>query len=265
MILILKGFLIGIAKVVPGVSGAIIAISLGVYEESLKAIGNFFDNPIKNFKYLVLLFIGIFLSIISTSKLIIYLFNNFYLPTIVLFIGLMFGGFPNLFKKIEKAKFKHYVVMILSFAFVLFISLFDGVIPIFKSGVTYFIIGIIDAITMIIPGISGTAIMIILDVYNLLLELVSSLTSINNIISNLKYIIPYVLGIGITIILLSKLMQYLFSKHNILTYCFIIGFTFSSILLLVKDLFNNKYSILEIIISLILLIIGYVIGNKLDN
>ncbi len=270
--LIFKGFLVGVAKIIPGVSGALIAISFGIYEKAIKAISNFFKNPIKNTLFLLPIGIGILLSISLTSGLVIYFINNYYLPTIVLFIGLIMGGMPSLISniKIKKINFIHILILILSFSTVFLISLvgnqnfFIETNNQFVNFILFFIIGIVDALTMIIPGISGTAVMMLLGCYNLLLSFLSSLTSLQSIITNLFKIIPYLLGIILCVILLSKLMTYLFDNKKDYMYCGIIGFTLSSILILFFETFKNNYSILETIVAIILLIIGYNIAKKLE-
>ena len=75
--LLLKGFIVGIAKIIPGVSGAMLAISLGIYEDSIKAINNIFKNPIKSILYLTPIGIGVLMAITIFSKIIIYLLDVF--------------------------------------------------------------------------------------------------------------------------------------------------------------------------------------------
>ena len=98
-ILIIKGFIIGIAKIIPGVSGSLVALNLGLYERGIEAISNFFNNVKSNMIFLLNVGIGIIISIIIGSKVIDYALLKFYFPTILLFIGLLIGTIPNLFKK----------------------------------------------------------------------------------------------------------------------------------------------------------------------
>lgn len=272
IILIFKGFLVGIAKIIPGVSGALLAISLGIYEKSIKSISNFFKNPINNFKFLFPIGIGVLLSISLTSKVVVYFINNYYLPTMLLFIGLILGGFPNLLKNIniKKINFKHILIVILSFSTVFIISLvgsqnfFISTNNYFLNFILFFVIGIIDALTMIVPGISGTAVMMLLGCYDLLIEFLSSLISIQAIANNIFKIISYLFGIVLCIILLSRLMTYLFDNQKDYMYCSIIGFSLSSVLILFFDTFKNNYKLFETIIALVLLLIGYNISKKLE-
>ena len=270
--LLLKGFIIGIAKIIPGVSGALIAISFGIYEKAIKAISNFFENPINNFLFLFPIGLGVLLSISLTSGLIIYFINNYYFPTILLFIGLIMGGIPSLIDNIniKKVKFIHILILILSFSTVFLISLVIGQHFFVETSnelinfLLFFIIGFIDALTMIIPGISGTAVMMILGCYNLLLNFLSSLTSVAAIFTNIFKVIPYLLGIVLCVIILSKVMTYLFDKKKEYMYCGILGFTLSSVLSLFFETFKNNYSILETIVALVLLVVGYNIARKLE-
>ena len=270
--LLLKGFIIGIAKIIPGVSGALIAISFGIYEKAIKAISNFFENPINNFLFLFPIGLGVLLSISLTSGLILYFINNYYFPTILLFIGLIMGGVPSLIDNIsiKKVKFMHILILILSFSTVFLISLASGQHFFVETSnelinfLLFFIIGFIDALTMIIPGISGTAVMMILGCYNLLLNFLSSLTSIEAIFTNIFKVIPYLLGIVLCVIILSKVMTYLFDKKKEYMYCGILGFTLSSVLSLFFETFKNNYSILETIVALVLLVVGYNIARKLE-
>lgn len=270
--LLLKGFIIGIAKIIPGVSGALIAISFGIYEKAIKAISNFFENPINNFLFLFPIGLGVLLSISLTSGLVLYFITNYYFPTILLFIGLIMGGIPSLIDNIniKKVKFIHILILTLSFSTVFLIFLVNGQHFFVETSnelinfLLFFIIGFIDALTMIIPGISGTAVMMILGCYNLLLNFLSSLTSVAAIFTNIFKVIPYLLGIVLCVIILSKVMTHLFDKKKEYMYCGILGFTLSSVLSLFFETFKNNYSILETIVALVLLVVGYNIARKLE-
>ena len=273
IILLIKGFFIGIAKIIPGVSGAMLAISMGIYEKAMKAISHFFDDAVGNFKFLFPLAIGAILAVILTSNTILYFLTNYYLPTIMLFIGLICGGIPMLFKKINIRKIRKsdLIILISSLFFVLLLSnigkqnIFVNVDNPFLHFFLYFLIGLIDCVTMIIPGISGTAVMMLLGCYDLLLNLLSSLTNVSQIMYNITSLIPFGLGIIITIIFLSKLMTYLFTNKPVKTYCGIIGFSLSSIIILMRNVFTSAYTIHQYFYSMLLFILGFYISLKLEK
>lgn len=97
--LYIKGVIIGIGKIIPGVSGSVLAMSLGIYEEAIKAINHFFKDISRHFKFLFVVGLGIITSVVLTSNIIKYFLNHFYLPTMLLFIGLIIGGISLFLKK----------------------------------------------------------------------------------------------------------------------------------------------------------------------
>jgi len=270
MKLFIKGFIIGVAKIIPGVSGAMLAISMGIYEKALDAIGNFRGNSKKNISFLIPIGIGVVLAIILTSNVVDYFLTNHYLPTMLLFIGLIIGGLPELFKKIDKKNIKksNIIIFIISLSFVFLLSLvgeqniFTNSNSIIIGYFLFLLIGLIDAITMVIPGISGTAVMMLLGCYHLLIKVLASLTSIDSIIANLGILIFYGIGVTLGVFFLAKLMTYLFNKNENLVYSGILGFAISSIFLLLISTFKNNYEVWEIIIGLVLLVIGYFIAER---
>ena len=116
LILILKGIIIGAGKIIPGVSGGMLAITLNVYDRAIKSISNFFKNVKENFTFLFTLGIGILLSILSVSKLIEYTLDNYYLPTMLLFIGMIIGGIPSIVNEAKQEKsLKNIIIMLIPF------------------------------------------------------------------------------------------------------------------------------------------------------
>ena len=121
---ILKGFIIGIAKILPGVSGSMLAISLNVYERLLGIIADIKTTTKKEFKFLFSILTGALVGISFLSGSVKWFLNNFYFPTMLLFIGLIIGGLPeivNIIKNKWKNK-KNIIIFILSFTFSSFIN-----------------------------------------------------------------------------------------------------------------------------------------------
>ena len=101
VLLILKGFVLGIANIIPGVSGGTLAITLGIYERMIEAISHFFSNFKDNLKFIMFLGIGIVLSLALFSNVIGFCLDNYQFATILFFIGIILGGTPILFKKVK--------------------------------------------------------------------------------------------------------------------------------------------------------------------
>ena len=114
LILFFKGLIIGIGKVIPGVSGSLLAISLGVYEEILFRIQNFFKSFKENVRFLFPLGIGILVAVLLGSKVLLYFFETFYIYTVVFFIGLIVGTVPNILQN-SKRGFKDWIIIFLIF------------------------------------------------------------------------------------------------------------------------------------------------------
>ena len=257
MLLFIKGLIIGMGKIIPGVSGSVLAISLNVYESCLKAVSNIFKNFKDNLKLLVPIGLGIFTSVVLTSKLVIYLLDNYYLSTMLLFIGLIIGGIPIKKIQINNLCKKDYFVFFLALSFCLLSFIEPSTFMSHPNTIVFFLIGIIDAVTMVIPGISGTAVMMLLGCYDMFMETVSSLMFIQ--------LIPCIIGLIIGVILVAKLIQYLLENEYQTTYCGIIGFSISSVIMLLFTTFNRKYNIYEVIISLLLLVLGFIISKKFEE
>lgn len=259
LILILKGFIIGIGKVIPGVSGSLMAISLGVYEKSIQSISNLLKDFKNSAFYLGSLGIGIIIAVIFGSRIILCLLNKNYFITMFFIIGLILGSSIKRFNTINKNNF---IIFIIPFILLFFLNsskLGNNFIPEnnFKDYLIIFLLGILEAATMIIPGISGTAIYILLGVYNFILDVFSNPISI--------YFILFAIGLFIGVLIVSKLMNYLLKKYNYQINLIITSLMASSILFLFKDLFSHSFNLLSFIIGIILFVNGFLISFIFDR
>lgn len=271
IILFIKGIIIGIGKIIPGVSGAVLAISLGVYEEAILTFNNLLKSPKNNVKYLFSLGLGIILSVLLISGFIKFSLEKFYLTTMLFFVGLIVGGFPSFFKMVFNEKLnKKIILYILLFSFgslFLFKNNQNNLVinNDFKGLSLMFLLGGIEAFTMIIPGISGTAIFILIGAYEHIIEMMSNLGNINYVINNINLFILYLLGLISGMIATIRLIKYLFEYHKKTTYYVISMFMISSTVLLMKQTLFQNYDILEIVVSLLFLLLGIKISNLLDH
>lgn len=264
IVLILKGFLIGIAKVIPGVSGSLFAVSMGLYDKAIEAISNFFKNFKENIFFLGNLGIGLLIAIILGSNIISYFLVHYPFLTTIVFIGFLLGTFPNLMKDVQVNKIGDIFFILIIAVVIISMSFFrtetefvytDNLI----NNLYVILLGFIDAATMIIPGISGTAIFILMGSYHFILDLFGSLTS------NLGTFVIFMIGIMIGVIIVSKIMNWALKLHRKRTYLCIFGFAFSSIFILGIDLFQMNISVLDIIIGLVLFYTGYKVSYLLNN
>ena len=259
LILFLKGVIIGIGKIIPGVSGAMLAISLGVYEELVSLIANINKINKVKFKFLIIIGLGMILSIMLSSKLIMYCLNNYYLPTMLLFIGMITGCIPKTLKVTKKTiSKKNVILLVIPFIILLLLSFVsNSELNIKTNFFNLILIGLIEAFTMIVPGISGSAVLMLLGVYEVI---INSLSSFNN----LAILVPFLIGTILGLLLLSKVINRLFLKYNISCYYVILGFTITSIFILLGDIFVISYSFYEIFKGILFLIFGFYISYKLN-
>lgn len=256
----LKGFIIGIGKIIPGVSGAILAISMGIYDKALEYISNFSKNKKESIKYLFPIGLGIILSIIFFSKIISHALSRYYVITMLFFIGLIIGGLPFITGKTEK---KDYYIVIISFVALFLISI-GGInnLYIIKNNfidyIIFFLSGIVEAIGTIVPGISSTALLMVIGTYD------SIVYSIGNLI-NINILIPFAIGIIFGLYFVVKIINFLFKKYENKVYAFVLGVLLSSIVLLIIQSFKNNFTIIELIVGLIFMVVGIVISNFMEK
>ena len=270
----IKGAFIGIANIIPGVSGGTLAITLGLYEKLIKAVSHFFDDFKENVKLLTPIGIGAITAILLMSKLIGFSLDEFPLPTTIFFVGLIVGGLPLLYKKTNKAKknVSNLSTVLIAFTIVLFVTLLGNEnsmvsfnnLDIFGY-VKLFFVGLIAAATMVIPGISGSFVLMMLGYYKPIIATISDLTKFDSLATNILILIPFGIGVIIGIILISKIIEYLLKKFEMKTYFAIIGVVLASIIMIVKPLFDLNAGITQLMIGLILGIIGYFIAFKLGD
>ena len=130
---------------------------------------------------------------------------------------------------------------------------------IFQEGERRFI----ESLSSIVPGVSGTMLLMTIGTYNIVINIISNLTNINFIINNISLILIFLFGTLLGIIITSLMMKNLLNKHKNSTYSCILGICIANIIILIIKIFQVKYTFIELIIGLIMAIIGYVIGTIL--
>ena len=273
----------GIANVIPGVSGGTIAIILGIYEKFISAISNLFKNIKENFRFLIPVVIGMLLAILILSSVIEYSYDNFPIPTMLLFVGLVLGGIPMLLKNVigrkECKMFSSYIILIFTFSLVILMACSDLIFGTVKEVnllelniggyILLFIVGVIAAATMVIPGISGSLMLMLLGYYYPIIERINDFVKFNNLTQNILILGVFGVGVLVGIVLISKMLEILFKKYNTKTYFGVLGFIFASVLAIpistCLQITNLTFDFLQVIIGIFLLIIGSVISYKLGE
>ncbi len=267
ILLIIKGFFIGIAKILPGVSGSLLAISFGVYEKAIEAISCFFKGIKNHIFFLGKLGCGILLAIVLCSNFVLYMLDHFYLPTIFLFVGLISGGIPSLFQKFDlhQKRNKFILFFIFLFVFISFLALKLDTYEFHGKVLDYlylFFLGLIDAFTMIVPGLSGTLIFLMLGSYSFLMHLFSDAFFL--LFHNPFIILFFCLGIFVGIFFTAKMMTFLLKNYSSFIYTIITGFMISSLFLLIVQNIKFMTNIVSFISCFIYSFLGYFIARKME-
>ena len=263
---ILKGIIVGVGKIIPGFSGSVVMISFGLYDKAILAITNFFKDVKKNGLFLLNLGIGIIIGIVLFSRVINYFISNYYVYTMMLFIGLIVGGVPLIWEKSYK-NIKGLLLALISLMVILLINSIGGgdnyiIRNNYRDIITFFVAGMLEGFGTIVPGISSTALLMLMGIYNLYLNSLGNIFNINNLTFTCWFFIPFSLGFLITIIGLAVIINYLFFKYEECSYSSILGILLGSVIVLFGDVIFKISNIKDLIISFILLIIGYYIGNR---
>jgi Predicted membrane protein len=219
MRLFIIGMIIGLGKVLPGVSGSVLAIRFNVYEKILYSICNFFKDIKTNSIFLSKIAIGFIIMIIISSKVLYILINKYAMGLKIIFTILILSGVPDLLKRGGS-----YLITLISFLVAMSIVFLPNIII---GSDHYFVMGIIESFSTIIPGISGTAIYLSLGWYQDVLLLFSNLH-----LFEFSKIIPFIFGLTVGSIIFVNLIVYLFKQYKKETYSSILGFLLASIILI---------------------------------
>lgn len=274
LILFIKGIVLGVAFVIPGVSGGTLAVLLGIYEELIEAASNFYKNMVnfkKYFMYLLPIGLGIIFSVAVFAKLIKFGLEKSPIITILIFLGMIIGGIPALVRNVigTKINLKDMTLMLVGLIIVISMLIFhksnSNVVLTNMSitgYITLFLVGAIAAVTMVVPGISGSFTLMLIGYYEPILNLVNDITSFKNLGPNLILIFTFMLGVFIGIIFISKIIEWCLKHYKRETYYAIIGFVLSSIISVIYEVSKFPFNLTHLIIGIVLLVINTVLVYK---
>lgn len=223
---LLKGIIVGIGGIAPGLSGSVLLVIFGLYQKTINAIGTLFKEFKKNMLFLVPLFLGFGIGVLLFSKIVDFLLNNYEMQTRFGFLGLVLGTIPIFYKEVKKEGFsrKYYAVIFLSAVagFALFYfnkDLFPNITnPNFVQSV---ILGVAVAGSSIVPGVDSAVILSSLGLYE---AYVNSLANFD-----LAVLIPAAFGLIFGALVISFLINRFIKKYYTATFSVIFGLFLSII------------------------------------
>ncbi|HGL6786935.1 TPA: DUF368 domain-containing protein [Staphylococcus aureus] len=269
---ILQGFAMGTSDLVPGVSGGTIALLLGIYNQFIASISGIFSRRFwPSFTFLIPIIIGMLLAMGSLSNLFNYLLSQHHIPTMFFFGGLIIGILPYLLKISNyKTSFttKHYMMVIAGIAILIVITLMNngdkhaGETLTLSTGliIKYFIAGMCASSAMLLPGISGSFMLLVFGVYGTVMLAISEVVKLNFI--GLPILLAVGFGVLAGFIISSKIIQYFLTHHKLMTFALIIGFVVGSLFAVFPGLPTN---IVMWFVSLVVFIIGFIVSLTLGR
>ena len=256
----IKGLLIGIGGVAPGVSGGAIAVIFGLYERITDTIADIFKDFRNNAVFFFPIVLGGSVGVLGFSKIMQYLFQNYEVQVKYLFIGLMLGTLPTVFKQANKKGFRgiYIVPCVIAFGITIITVILENaginIIPDAYPGILQLAsYGAIIGIGTMVPGISASFVLMYLGAYQIVLD---GLADINAAI-----LIPVGTGFVISIFLFAKLIRRLFKVAYGYTYYTVLGFVTGSII----AIFPGVSLDIRHLISIMLFILGYFISFSLGK
>lgn len=278
--LILQGMAVGIANIIPGVSGGTMMVAMGLYDKLIHSITHLKSEFKNSLKLLIPIFAGAGIAVIVLSRIFEYLLANHPIPTNFAFCGLIAGSLPFIFKKVEGKKITigKIIPFLIFFAVVILMAVMgetSGADADVSFGVMNIIkllcVGIIAAATMVVPGVSGSMMLMLLGYYNVILA------TINDFIDALLVfdfaaimvaagvLLPFGIGVIIGIFLIAKLIEFIFLKAETYAYFAIIGLIMASPIAILFQTDWSTFSVPTLIISVVTFIAGWFAASKLGG
>lgn len=276
---VIKGVLIGVANIIPGVSGGTMAVSMGIYDKLIYAVTHLLGQTKKSIQTLFPYVLGAGLGLVGLSFLIEYLFLHYEIPTNCFFIGLILGGLPVILKRIQikKVDLKHALSFLIFFSLIIGLQLAGNqsgdvvlTLSLFEV-IKLFFVGVIASATMVIPGVSGSMILMLLGYYQPILSTINqfmkALLALQwlEALSSGMLLLPFGIGIIIGIFAIAKLIEMLLARYESITFCAILGLVVASPIAILMNLSLPSIQASVFVISFVTFILGCLIAFYLGK
>ena len=261
MINFLKGIIVGIGAIIPGLSGGVMLVIFGLYEKTVNSISTVFKNFKKSFFFLLPVALGVLTGVLLFSKVMKFFLENYEMYTRFLLFGLVLGAIPLFFKQVRKKGFNktNYIIIAISIMFgvgLLFLSrgLFSEVTN--PNIVQSVLLGVIVATSIIVPGTDSAVLLSTVGLYKLYVDSLAGL--------NLSVLIPAALGLGFGALIISLIMSRLLKKY----YSIVFSVIFGLFITIIPSIFTEACALgfnIQSAISIVLVIVGFFISYFLSK
>lgn len=279
---ILRGLLIGVAGIVPGVSGGTLAVSMGVYDQIIGAVSHLFRKPGQSVRILFPYGVGMLVGIGGLAFVIETLFGNFPFATSMAFLGLILGGIPALLKRADfhTDGMKKYVAAVTVFCTMTVAAIAggDGGAAgelVFRTAgerlLTMGCVGMIASVTMVVPGVSGTMLLMMMGYYQPVLHAFNlvqagALTGDwQTVLAQQEILLPFTIGLAAGIFFCAKTMETLLNRWESMVYAAVTGLVASSPAVILWGISMGEVGTGQMILGVILLAGGAVLAGKMGE
>lgn len=277
---VLQGMVVGIANIIPGVSGGTMMVAMGLYDRLIHAITHLKKEFKESMKLLIPIFIGAGIAIVALSRLFEFLLETYPIPTNFAFCGLIAGSLPFIFKKVKghAVTVGKIIPFLIFFGIVILMAVMGetsgnaadvsfNVINVVKL----FGVGVIAAATMVVPGVSGSMMLMLLGYYDTILKAINNFIDalmafdMNGLLTGVGILAPFGIGVVIGIFLIAKIIEFIFSKAEIYAYYAIIGLILASPIAILLKTDWSGVSVITIVISVVTFAAGWFAASKLGG
>jgi len=284
--LTLKGIAIGIANVVPGVSGATLAVIFRIYDRLIESINGLFSDTKNSLQFLIPFGIGMVIGILALGSLLDIFIQRYSLQAGAFIAGLMAGSIPFIHKMAVSKNGKkphYYVIAVIAALVIIALSLFVPTPEIYMEvelslGIValLFAAGFLGAAAMIIPGVSGAMVLILLGVFPLVMHTISLIReylmtpfTFELLPPILIVALPVGVGILLGILITSRLIAVLLEKHHSVTYFAIMGMIFGTVFVVFNDdrtyQSHEQITLALVAVAAVVFVVGMVVALKLGK
>lgn len=277
---ILKGMVIGIANIIPGVSGGTMMVAMGIYDKLIHCITHLFSEFKKSVLFLLPIAIGMGIAIVASAFGLEYLFGNFPVQTNLAFIGLILGGLPAISKNVKGKSIKPgHIVSALAFFALVVVMAVVGETEGSAADLTFNVfnvlklvgVGVIASATMVIPGVSGSMVLLLIGYYNPIINAISdfirALLSLDmaGIMQGVGVLAPFGIGVVVGIFAIAKLVEIIFEKFPLYAYWAIIGLIVASPIAIIAMGTFPAITVVGVTTGIIFLALGFAAAMKLGE
>lgn len=265
LVLLLKGAILGSSTLVPGLSAGTFAVVLGIYEKLIEVVSNLTKDLKNNILYVLPIGIGAVIAMLLGSNVVSYLLDHYHLATMLLFLGVIIGGIPLLFRRVKGHEKEPVNIVIFLIAFVLIILMYvvnanTQNIDLNNLNVIGYIemviVAAVSSAAMIIPGVSGSFMLMLFGYFEPIIKTVKDLKDLSLLKHNLSILIPFGIGVVVGILLISKVIHYLLEHHEVKTFSAVLGFVIASIVTIIWGLVGSNINVIELLVGNVLAVLG---------